>query len=319
LVEQELATNSIYRGKAIDGQENPEFIDLSGVDPAQVIFTEEVTTQLQANVWTLIEHTAKMRELGVPLKRSVLLEGPYGTGKTLAGYLTAQIATANGWTSIYCRPGRDNLDQVMGLARLYQPAVVFFEDVDTIAAATPSGTDGVTSLLDTFDGINAKGTELLAVLTTNHKDSIHKGMLRPGRLDAMIHIGALDADGLRRLVESSVPESMLGEIDHPEVAKAMEGFLPAFAKETIDRATRYNVARNNGETTKLETADFVEAATGLLPQLELMEEADEKRDVPQLEQALKPVLAQTLGETQLYDLENEYVTHELRPGGNGNH
>lgn len=319
LVENELKTASIYRGQAIDGQGNPEFLDLSGVDPAQVIYTDEVMTQLQANVWTLLQHTEKLRELGVPLKRSVLLEGPYGTGKTLAGYLTAQIAVAHGWTAIYCRPAKDDLDEVVGLARLYQPSVVFFEDVDTIAGPVEGGSDGVTGLLDTFDGINAKGTELLAVLTTNHKDRIHKGMVRPGRLDAMIEIGALDQRGLERMINATVPEHMLGDLDHDQIGLAMEGFLPAFVKEAIDRATRYNVSRNQGETTKLETSDFVEAAVGLRPQLNLMEGADESQARPALETAFAPVVREAAREVmagaKLIDVDLGEHTHDVKLNG----
>lgn len=288
LVEKELEENSIYRGKAIDGQENAEFLNLDGVSADKVIYTEEVMTQLGANVWSLLEHTEKMREHNVPLKRAVLFEGEYGTGKTLGLHLTAQIAVENGWTAIYCRPERDDLNAVMGMARLYQPAVVLFEDVDAIASPGAE-VDAVTGLLDTFDGINAKGTEILAVLTTNHKDRIHKGMVRPGRLDAVIHIGALDEDGLRRLIEATVPEQLIGSLDHKAIAVAMEGFLPAFAKEAIDRAIRYSLARHEGEAKILETADFVAAAEGLRPQLELMEGAGEKNARPTLDAEMERI------------------------------
>src|SRR5262245_54811598 len=165
----------------------------------------------------------------IPRKRAILLEGPYGTGKTLAAYLTAQIAESHGWTFIYCRPSRDDLGQVMGLARLYQPAVVFFEDIDVMAAG--GDVDAVTRLLDMFDGIQAKGTEIVAVLTTNHKERIHKAMVRPGRMDAMVHIGALDRHGIERLIRVTVPEEILAVDDYDAVYRSMEGFLPAFAKE----------------------------------------------------------------------------------------
>jgi transitional endoplasmic reticulum ATPase len=317
LIEEELRTNSIYRGQAIDGQTMPEFLDLSGVDPEKVIFTEEVQTQLKANVWSLLDHDDKMRELGMPLKRAVLLEGPYGTGKTLAGYLTAQAAVRNGWTMIYCRPKKDDLGEVMGMARLYQPSVVFFEDVDSIASPTGQ-TDGVTQLLDTFDGINAKGTEILCVLTTNHKERIHKGMVRPGRLDAVIEIGALDGDGIKRMVLSSVPTELLGDLDYDVIEGVMEGFLPAFVKEAIDRATRYNVARNDGEATVLETADFTAAASGLRPQLALMEGASETKDTPTLDAGMRELFWKALGGTELFSVFDEEVSHRVLEKTNGN-
>jgi hypothetical protein len=150
VVEDELKAHSIYRTKAFDGQVEPEFLDLSGIDPRQVIYSDDTLQQLQANIWSVVENTSTLREMNIPRKRAVLLEGPYGTGKTLAAYLTAQKAVANGWTFIYARPGRDDLSTVMGTARLYQPSVVFFEDVDTISSGDETH-DQVTKLLDLSD------------------------------------------------------------------------------------------------------------------------------------------------------------------------
>ena len=288
VIEEELRTGSIYKGQAIDGKEEPDFLDLSAVDPRQVIYSEEVIQQLEANVWSLLDHSTTMREMGMPLKRAVLLEGPYGTGKTLAAFLTAQRATFNGWSFIYCRPGRDNLDYVMGTARLYQPSVVFFEDVDAIAEGSTDDRDSVTRLLDVFDGITAKGTELLCVMTTNHPERIHKGMVRPGRLDAVIHIGALDTEGIERMIKATVPSDILAnDIDYPDIGAAMEGYLPAYVKEAVDRAMRYAIAREGGRPTKLDTEDFVLAAAGLRDQLALQEGAQEGKEPDSLGKALE--------------------------------
>lgn len=300
VVEQELRTNSIYKGQAIDGQENAEFLDLSGVDPKKVIYSDEVMSQLNANLWALLNYSDTMRELKRPLKRAVLLEGPYGTGKTLAAYLTAQVANRNGWTFIMNRPGRDDLALTMATARLYQPAVVFFEDVDTIASGNDP--DAVTQLLDTFDGINAKGTEIICVLTTNHVERIHKGMVRPGRLDAIVHIGTLDKNGIQRLIESVVPENLRAKkLDYDQIAVAMEGYLPAFCKEAIDRATTYGVARTGGKPDVLDTPDFVLAAEGLRSQYDLMNEANEGKEPDPLERNVQRVMENTLAKAVIVD------------------
>jgi transitional endoplasmic reticulum ATPase len=278
LVEEELKSASIYRGKAFDGQSMPEFIDLAGVDREKVVYSDEVEAQLSAQLWSLLRHTESMRKHDVPLKRSVLLHGPYGTGKTLAAFLTAQESVRNGWTFVYCRPGKDDLEAVMGTARLYQPAVVFFEDVDSIGEGDSTDRDSVVRLLDLFDGIQAKGTELVAVLTTNHPERIHKAMIRPGRLDAVIRIGDLDAGGIERMIRSVVDsDNLIEPIDVDPIAEAMQGYLPAFVKEAIDRAVRYSIARNDGEIDRLATEDFVHAAKGLRDQLEMMEGAAEGR------------------------------------------
>lgn len=271
LIQEELEERSIYRGQAFDGEGMPNFIDLRSVDESKVIYSDDVMVQLDANLWSLLEHSQSMRDSGLPLKRAVLLHGPYGTGKTLAAFLSAKKAVANGWTFVYCRPGKDDLEDVMQTARLYQPSVVFFEDVDVISDGSTAGRDTVSRLLDVFDGIQAKGTELMAVLTTNHPEKIHKGMVRPGRLDAVIEVGALDQAGVGRMLSALVPEKDLDmDIDLTKIYDAMEGFLPAFVKEAIDRAIRYSISRNGGKVAKLGTDDFVYAANGLRPQLDMM-------------------------------------------------
>jgi len=279
LVEEKLRTASIYKGKAIDGQDVPNFIDLSGVDPRRVIYRQEVWRQLDANINSPLRYTEEHRALKLPLKRAILLYGEYGTGKTLAAYLTGQVAIKHGWTFIMARPGQDNLAQVMQTARLYQPAVVFYEDMDTIASADATQ-DDTTRMLEIFDGIPAKGTEIMVVLTTNHEDRIQKGMLRAGRLDAVIHIDKLDRIGIEDLVKSVVPEHMLDpDTDYDAVFEAMGDLLPAFAKEAIDRTVRYSLPRVDGDTDAitLTTQDFVDAAKGLDAQLKLMNDAEETK------------------------------------------
>lgn len=269
LIEKRLNEDSIYRGQAVNGQTNPGFLDLAGVDPKNVIYTEEVMRQLAANVWSPIEHTEQLEKLGQPGKRAVLFEGPYGTGKTLAAYLTAQKAVANGWTFIMVRPGRDNLQEVLQTARMYQPACVFFEDLDTVASPTHGGEDHMSRVLDLFDGLDTKGLKMLLVLTTNRVEKLHPGMLRPGRLDAVVSVGALDQDGIERLATNILGSALEQNIDWEKVAQAMDGYMPAFVKEALDRAIRYLVARGEMVDGAISTLDLVGAAEGLRFQFNL--------------------------------------------------
>lgn len=291
-IEHELREHSIYRGKAFNGATMPQFIDPYSVDRKKVVYKDDVERQLDANVWGVLRHSDAQRAAGLPLKRAVLLSGPYGTGKSLAAALTGQVAVENGWTFVQCRPGKDDLGQVMQTALLYQPAVVFYEDVDTIAQG--GDPDKVSQLLDMFDGITAKGTELIVVMTTNHAELIHKGMVRPGRLDAVIQIDALDHQGVENLIKATVPTNLLGtDLDYDLIGKSMEGFLPAFIKEAIDRAVRYNIARTHGTPELLTTDDFVDAALGLRPQLDLMNGATEGKTPDTLTQAMTRVVTDT--------------------------
>jgi transitional endoplasmic reticulum ATPase len=294
-VEDVLKTASIYRGKAVNGSDTPGFLNTGLIDPRRVIYTADVMDQLDANLWTPIRHTDVLREMGMPLKRAVLLEGPYGTGKSMAAALTARICEENSWTFVQVRPG-DDLELAMKTARLYEPAVVFYEDVDTV---TENGEPAhVSRLLDIFDGIAAKGADVIVVMTTNHVDKIQKGMLRPGRMDSVIHIGAMEPDGFRKLIEVNVPEGMLMNIDYDEVGKAFDGFLPAFAMEAINRAMRYGVSRSKGKPDFLTTHDFVAAADGLRPQLARMNEATEGVRLPNVDKALRDMVQDAIHKSE---------------------
>ena len=275
MIEAYLKENSIYRGKAINGAVEPEFFDLTLVDRESVFYSKDVLRQLTANIWVPVRHPEKMRRRKMPLKRAVLLAGPYGTGKTLAGFLTALETDANGWTFIQCRPGVDNPTEVLQTAALYAPAVVFIEDVDT---HTAGGTDmDISRMLEMLDGMGNKGQDIITVFTTNHLDRIQKGALRPGRIDAVIEIGDLDEDGFRKCVTYTVGANQLAEdIDWHAVAEAFDGFRPAFVVEAARRSIRYALGDSpDGEIEVMGTEDLVLAAHSLRPQLELMKGAKE--------------------------------------------
>lgn len=292
LVERKLVQASIYKGKAINGAEQPGFLNLNGVDPAKVVYSNETLIQLQANVWTALQHSHELRRLGQSLNRKVLVEGPYGTGKSLAGYLTAQIAVTNGWTYILVRTD-DDLFEALRTARLYAPAVVFFEDIDIIAGGGTS--DEISKVLDALDGVQTKGAEVVAVFTTNHVNKIQKGVMRPGRIDAVVHIGKLDQSGVETLIRTVIPEEMLADdVEWESVFTAYDGFLPAFVSEAASRAVRYTLARNEGRTGTIITEDLVFAAESLRPQLELMEGAKEGADAPSLDRLLPQKFAEVL-------------------------
>jgi transitional endoplasmic reticulum ATPase len=108
-------SHSIYRAKAIrmrftelrGGTKQqialpvPKFIDLSKVDRSATIFTKELEKAIETNILTPLMYPEACRAIDVPLRRGVLLAGPYGCGKTLLAHDVAQVATANKWTYIY--------------------------------------------------------------------------------------------------------------------------------------------------------------------------------------------------------------------------
>lgn len=325
-IQNELDMNSIYRGKAIDGQEMPEFMDLSGVDPSEIIYPEAVEVQLRAQVWGLIDQYNRQKKLRLPMKRAILLAGDYGTGKTEAARLTAlkAIAANPRWTFIHVRPGHDDLGLALSTARLYQPSIVFIEDIDTHAAVGDK--DAVSWILEKFDGISSKGTEIMMLMTTNYPKHIVKGMLRPGRMDGIINFVGFDTDAVHKLIEALVPVELLAkDLDWEKIGKASTGLTPAFVREMIDRAKRYAlVALDTDAAFKLDTDAFVDSALGLQEQLQLMNDAGEAKPRDPLSEAFKAQIANVLESTRFVDGDGDETlgefarTFKVKEGINGN-
>ncbi|HTS37595.1 MAG TPA: AAA family ATPase [Candidatus Solibacter sp.] len=148
--------------------------------------------------------------LGVPYHRGYLLHGPPGTGKTsLVSALAAHFGL-----SIYCLNLADLNDRSLVGAVNDVPAnsVLLFEDIDCMrggktrdAGSTSTAGDttsaknreaasdrhGVTlsGLLNVLDGFFAP-SGVLFVMTTNRIEALDAALLRPGRIDYKVYLGA---------------------------------------------------------------------------------------------------------------------------------
>jgi transitional endoplasmic reticulum ATPase len=250
-----VAAESIYRGQAVklnfrdnDGERQssfsptfaPRFIDLKKYANQQIVYAADTERMIETNLFNPVRYTDRCRKNGVPLKRGILLEGRYGTGKTLTAHRLAQICVENGWTFLYVEDVRD-LDMAVAFAKLYQPCVLFAEDVDRTMPNGPR-TPEIDKILNTLDGVESKHLEVMTVLTTNHVGGIHSGFLRPGRIDTVIPILAPDNGAMLRLVrhygKTKDGQPIVEGTDEAiiEAVKGLKGSNAAFVQEAVERA-----------------------------------------------------------------------------------
>lgn len=305
LTRQIVAEESVYRGKAIhlpvdndgdlDLDENPKFLDLTRVNAAELMFSEELGRQITTNLFTPIERTDACRAAGVPLKRGILLAGRYGTGKTLTAFVAAQKAVANGWTFIL-------VDRVAGLreaiefAKQYQPAVIFAEDIDR-AMGGEERTVEIDDILNTIDGIGTKGAEIITILTTNHLADINRAMLRPGRLDVVLEVTPPDATTVERLMRLYGRDMVPADADLGPAAAELAGQIPAVVREVVERAKLYAIAETEpGRPVEVTGPALLGAARGMKMHLELLAEKAEPETTPheRLGSAMADVVKETV-------------------------
>lgn len=321
LIQDELATNSIYKGKAVrtatgdTGVDEMRFIPVDTDDT--IVYSEDVQVGLENTVWGVIKNAELLAKDNRKVNNRVLLFGPYGTGKSEGGKITGKIATDNGWTFFKFESAKgslDDLQKTIATARLYEPSVVMVEDVDVFAAKDDPNYQS--RLSNMFDGIGSKGDKVMILMTSNKPADFSKAMLRAGRIDRMIEIGPLDRDATETMIRKVIGNYRLDPaIDFDKVWEALADFEPAFVRQTFDQAATSAIIRLGSLDYVLTSEDFVAAALILRPQHEMHTKKQERANKATIETLIGETVTKTLAEkTKLsielsgdYDLAGEGV------------
>lgn len=162
------------------------------------------------------------KERGIPYQLGILLEGPPGTGKTslvkaIASYINKNISTISP-THLYDLP--------RSLGSFKESSIMVIEDIDTSIITNDRKTKNVLSeedltqgkmlkeeeppvfsfsslsdVLNSIDGILSIHGRVL-VMTTNHYEKLDKALIRPGRIDLVVHVGFVTQETFNEFILS---------------------------------------------------------------------------------------------------------------------
>lgn len=153
-----------------------------------------------------IRHPELFKRIGIDPPKGVLLHGPPGTGKTLLARAVAYETDAHFITisgpeimSKFYGQSEENLRKVFDEAKENMPAIIFIDELDSIAPKRGEVTGEVerrvvAQLLSLMDGLEGRG-EIIVIGATNRVNDIDPALRRPGRFDREIEIGVPDTDG----------------------------------------------------------------------------------------------------------------------------
>ena len=283
-VEEKLRTESIYMGQAIkirfrdnDGDllemPEPEFMNLQGISRDSLVYSDDVNQLIETNLFTPIERVEDCIANQMPVKRGVLLGGPYGTGKTMAATVAASIAVKTGVTYVYV-PRSDELSDAIQFAKQYsdKACVIFCEDIDRAVSGERSVK--MDDILNILDGIDTKSSRIITVLTTNHLENINPAMLRPGRLDAIIDVTPPDAKAVEKLVRLYGRDTIDASEDLTLVGEALAGTIPAVIAEVVKRAKLHQLQYQEPGTVieQISGKALLDSALTIQAQRKLLEE-----------------------------------------------
>ena len=254
------------------------FDDVGGLDDVKATLRESVE-------WPL-SHPGLFSETNTDPPSGILLFGPPGTGKTLLGRAVARESEAN----FIHVAGPELLDRYVGesekavrrvfeRARQSAPTILFFDEIDAIAA-TRSGESHevservVSQLLTEMDGL-AENPHVVVIAATNRREVLDPAILRPGRFEVQVEVPSPDTPARREILDIHFEgKPVSADIDLDALAAELEGYsgadLAALAREASMQAIRQAAAEQGIDVAEREageiviTNDHIEAATSTL-------------------------------------------------------
>lgn len=262
---------------------------------------EEVKEDLREAVEWPLKTPEIFDRLGIKPPKGILLYGPPGCGKTLLGKAVATESAANFITikgpevfSKWVGESEKAIREVFRKARMAAPAVVFFDEIDSLVPRRGLGFSDsgvservISQLLTEMDGMVSL-EDVVIVAATNRPDMVDPAVLRPGRFDRLIYVPEPDEKSKLQIFKIYTTNMPLGkDVDLVQLAASAKNFsgadIDALCREAAMVALRKDVNAN-----QVTSSDFDEARKRVGPSVTPDMEKWYKSFMQQARQVQKP-------------------------------
>ena len=235
---------------AQDGKNKVTFNDVAGAD--------EEKAELQEIV-EFLKNPQKFVQIGARIPKGVLLVGPPGTGKTLIAKAVAGEAgvpflsiSGSDFVELYVGVGASRVRDLFEQAKKNAPAIVFIDEIDAVGRQRGAGLGGghdereqtLNQLLVEMDGFGAN-EGVIVIAATNRKDILDNALLRPGRFDRQVYVGAPDVKGREAILKVHARNKQFDpDVKFSDIAKTTAGFTGADLENLLNEAALLAARRN---------------------------------------------------------------------------
>lgn len=198
-----------------------------------------------------LKEPSKFTKVGARIPKGVLLEGPPGTGKTLLAKAVAGEAgvpffsiSGSDFVEMFVGVGASRVRDLFEDAKKNAPCIVFIDEIDAVARRRGTGMGGghdereqtLNQLLVEMDGFGVN-EGIIVMAATNRVDILDPAILRPGRFDRKVAVGAPDVGGREDILRIHARNKPLGEdVNLEQIARTTAGFTGADLENLLNEA-----------------------------------------------------------------------------------
>ena len=233
-----------------DDKRKVTFEDVAGADEEKAELEEIVE---------FLKNPKKFTDIGARIPKGVLLVGPPGTGKTLLARAVAGEAgvpflsiSGSDFVELYVGVGASRVRDLFEQAKKNSPAIVFIDEIDAVGRRRGAGLGGghdereqtLNQLLVEMDGFGAN-EGVIVIAATNRQDILDPALLRPGRFDRQVYVGAPDMKGREAILQvHSRGKQFDPDVKFDSIAKSTAGFTGADLENLLNESALLAARRN---------------------------------------------------------------------------
>ena len=250
--------------------------ETSKVTFADVAGADEAIEELE-EIKEFLKEPQKFQAVGAKIPRGVLLYGPPGTGKTLVAKAVAGEAgvpffsiSGSDFVEMFVGVGASRVRDLFEQAKAAAPAIIFVDEIDAVGRHRGAGIGGgndereqtLNQLLVEMDGFDSR-TNVILIAATNRPDILDPALLRPGRFDRQIGVGAPDLIGREQILKVHAKgKPIADDVDLAVIARRTPGFTGADLANVLNEAALLTARQNEKQITAATLDEAIDRVIG---------------------------------------------------------